>query len=352
MTTPILPGAGLEAWAVDLPLRRPFATSLGTITSRRLAIVAIAIDGLVGWGEAAPYPGHTEPFDRVWAHLRTDPGPAAPQRAPTAVAAIDEAVGDLAAKAAGVPLWAHLGGSAGGVAAGATVGLAEPAARAREVAALHAAGYRAFKLKIDRSSPVEEVAALREAYPDVTFGADANGSFPAAGDTALARWDRAGLAYLEQPLPVADLAGLAALARRFVTPIALDESAADPAAAREALAAVPGAVLTLKAGRLGTRQGAALAGEVAAAGSHLRVGGLVESGIGRSHAVALATLPAADVVGDLAASDRYFVDDLVDPSWRLDGAGRLLPRDTPGIGVDVDRAALDRRAFDHIRRPL
>jgi O-succinylbenzoate synthase len=352
MATPIPEGARLEAWALDLPLRQPFATSAGTVTTRRVAILAISLDDLVGWGEAAPFPGHTEPFDEAWTRLRTGAGLLDPDQPSTAAAGIDQALGDLAARAAGVPLWTHLGGSPSAVPAGATAGLADGADRRREVAALHAAGYRSVKLKIGPSTPVEEVAALREAFPDVTFGADANGSFPNAADPALARWDDAGLAFLEQPLPASDLRGLATLARRFVTPIALDESAAGPAAVREALTAVPGAVLTFKAGRLGTRRGAALAGEVAAAGGHIRVGGLVESGIGRSHAVTLATLPAADVVGDLAASDRYFVDDLVDPPWRLDGAGRLRPRAAPGIGVDVDRATLDRLAFAHIRRAL
>jgi o-succinylbenzoate synthase len=352
VATPIPAGARLEAWALDLPLRQPFVTSAGTITSRRVAVLAISLDGLVGWGEAAPFPGHTEPFDEAWAHLRTGAGLFDPDLPSTAAAATDQALCDLAARAAGVPLWTHLGGSPAGVPAGATVGLANGPAQRREVTALHAVGYRAIKLKIGPSTPVEEVTALREAFPDVTFGADANGSFSHAADAALERWDGAGLAYLEQPLPSSDLSGLAALARRFTTPIALDESAAGPAAVREALTAVPGAVLTFKAGRLGTRRGTALAGEVAAAGGHCRVGGLVESGIGRSHGVTLAALPAADVVGDLAASDRYFTDDLVDPPWRLDGAGRLQPRAAPGIGVEVDRAALDRLAFDRIRRPL
>ncbi len=352
MATPIPPGAGLEAWALDLPLRQPFVTSAGTVTSRRVAVLAISLDGLVGWGEAAPFPGHTEPFDEAWAHLRTGAGLFDPDLPSTAAAAIDQALGDLAARAAGVPLWTHLGGSPAGVPAGATVGLADGAAQRREVAALHAAGYRAVKLKVDPSIPVAEIEKLRAAFPDVTFGADANGSFPSADDPALAAWDRAGLAYFEQPLPAPDLVGLATLSRRFSTPVALDESAAGAAAIRRALAAAAGTVVTLKAGRLGTSRAAGLAAEIAAVGWHVRVGGLVESGIGRSHAVALATVPAADVVGDVAASGRYFTDDLVDPPWRLDGAGCLQPRDGPGIGVEVDRAALDRLAFDRIARSL
>ena len=51
------------------------------------------------------------------------------------------------------------------------------------------------------------------------------------------------------------------------------------------------------------------------------------------------------MVGDIAASDLYFEDDLVTPSWRLSD-GRLLAPDLPGIGVEVDPAAIDRYAVD------
>ncbi len=348
MALSIPPGARLEAWAIELELRRRFVTAAGAVTVRRIVVLAVEHEGLVGWGEAAPYPGHTPgSFPEAWKRLRAGFGPHRGEPS-TVTAALDEALTDLAAKAAGVPLWAHLGGAPGPVLAGAAVGLAGDAATRREVVAtLHAAGYRAVKLKVDPTTAVTEIAVLRQTFPDMTFGADANGSFPTGDDPRLASWDGAGLAYLEQPLPAGDLDGLAALTHRFSTPIALDESAGDPAAIRRAVAAGAGAVINLKAGRLGTSSAAALAGEIAAAGRHVRIGGLVESGIGRSHAVALATLGPADVVGDIAASDHFFADDLVDPPWSLDAGGRLHPPAAPGIGVEVDRVRLDRLASDH-----
>jgi len=335
----------VRGWAIELPLREPFVTASGTVTSRRLAAVAVEQEGLVGWGEAAPYPGHGgEDFEQAWDCLRSGldalPGT-------SAAAALDEALTDLAAKARGVPLWSHLGGEVAPVAASAALGLATDVGSVHDaVEKARARGYRAAKLKIGPETAPETIAAVVEAFPTMTFGADANGSLT-VDDPRLAALDTLGLAYLEQPIPPGDLAGLAELARRLHTPIVLDESATDDAAIEQALDQDAGLVFNLKAGRLGTSTAAALARRIGSAGCGVRIGGLVESGIGRGHALALATLPEAGVVGDLAASDHFFTTDIVDPPWRLDDAGMLHPPMAPGIGVDVDRDALERHAFDH-----
>jgi O-succinylbenzoate synthase len=72
----------------------------------------------------------------------------------------------------------------------------------------------------------------------------------------------------------------------------------------------------------------------------VRLGGLIESGIGRAHTAALAGHPIITWPSDIAGSDRYFEDDLVRPQWRLREGLIRLPGD-PGIGVNVDRNALE-----------
>ena len=86
-----------------------------------------------------------------------------------------------------------------------------------------------------------------------------------------------------------------------------------------------------------------LAERVTAAGCEVRLGGLIESGIGRGHTVALATHGHFAAVGDIAGSDRYFADDLVRPQWRV-ADGRLLPTEAPGLGVVVNDDAIERFA--------
>ena len=64
---------------------------------------------------------------------------------------------------------------------------------------------------------------------------------------------------------------------------------------------------------------------------------MLESGIGRAHNVALASLPSFSLPGDLSPSARYWARDIVSPEWTMDAAGTVgVPRDRPGIGVEVD----------------
>ncbi|MDP8958027.1 MAG: o-succinylbenzoate synthase, partial [Actinomycetota bacterium] len=70
-------------------------------------------------------------------------------------------------------------------------------------------------------------------------------------------------------------------------------------------------------------------------------GGMLESGIGRAHNVALATLAGFTLPGDLSASQRYWDRDLVDPPWMLHD-GHLQAPEGPGIGVEVDEEYLER----------
>ncbi len=69
---------------------------------------------------------------------------------------------------------------------------------------------------------------------------------------------------------------------------------------------------------------------------------MLESGVGRSYNVALASLPNFTLPGDLSPSARYWDRDVVTPEWTMDGEGMVaVPVDRPGIGVTVDRDRID-----------
>src|SRR5439155_22190243 len=71
-------------------------------------------------------------------------------------------------------------------------------------------------------------------------------------------------------------------------------------------------------------------------------GGMLESGVGRAHNVALASLPNFTLPGDLSPSARYWERDVVSPEWTMDGDGMVrVPSDRGGIGVTVDVARVD-----------
>jgi O-succinylbenzoate synthase len=71
-------------------------------------------------------------------------------------------------------------------------------------------------------------------------------------------------------------------------------------------------------------------------------GGMLESGIGRGHNVALASLPNFTLPGDLSPSSRYWAKDIVTPEWTMDADGMVhVPLDRPGIGVTVNVDRID-----------
>jgi O-succinylbenzoate synthase len=276
----------------------------------------------------------------VWAELRTgDPTDG------LANAALAQATADLEAKRAARPLWQHLGGLQD-VWASAAIGVADDGSPDRSrLAAVADAGYRHAKLKITAATDPDELAELLDSHPNLTLGLDANGSLGTAPTEQLKAIDVLGFAYIEQPGPTTDLDGHRILRGELLTPIVLDESADSVSAVERILSKRAADVVNLKAGRFGTVETLRLAKTIVAAGISVRLGGLVESGIGRAHSIALATRREFSVVGDIAGSDLYFDNDLVIPSWRQ-SEGRLKPPGRPGIGVEVDVTEIERIALD------
>lgn len=341
----------ITAWALDLPMRRSFTSATVDIPSRRLAIVKIEAAGVAGWGEAAPVPGHTADFRSTWSDLsdaitRPIPNLAA---VPTGLvrAAFEQALTDIAAKRAGQPLWEHLGATQP-VAASAAIGLDtnhQPSDAA--VASAVAGGYRHMKLKLDRLTDLTRIRRLFAAYPDIAFGADANESLAHSDKSHLLAVDELGLEYLEQPGSAAALEWHRRLRAELATPIALDESASSEEGVTAICAGGAADIVTLKVGRFGTTTTLRLAQHVVASGLQARLGGLLESGIGRAHTLALAGRAEFSTVGDIAASDFYFPTDLAHPPMRIRDGVFELPS-TPGIGVAVDEEMVRELAFDSL----
>lgn len=342
----------ITAWLVALPLRQPFVSAQTWITERRVMLVKVEVGEYAGWGEAAPVPGHTDTdLDLLWGQLidRIDAfGLATSDGAPGMLgAAFEQAQADLNARRMHQPLWRILG-SNGSVTASAAIGMTtngtpDPA----QIEAAGLAGYSHVKLKVVPSTDPEHIAALRAEYPQLRFGADANGSLTRAHMSMLVALDRLGLEYIEQPGPPDALDFHAELRRSMKTAIALDESAGSLQRIRQIVATGAADVINLKVGRFGTISTRRLAGDIVAGGLRARIGGLIETGVGRAHTAALAGHQFFTVVGDLAGSDRYFSDDLVRPQWTVDNGQIHLP-DAPGIGVTVDEEAVTAHAEDRI----
>ena len=146
---------------------------------------------------------------------------------------------------------------------------------------------------------------------------------------------------IEQPLAADDLEGHADLQRRLRTPVCLDESIASITDLEGMVSRAAGRVLNIKPGRVGGFTTVLAMVDLAVAeGIDLWVGGMLETGIGRAHNVAIASLDAFDLPGDLSPSDRYWEQDIVNPPWRMEAGALTVPHTDPGIGVEPDLARI------------
>jgi o-succinylbenzoate synthase len=64
-------------------------------------------------------------------------------------------------------------------------------------------------------------------------------------------------------------------------------------------------------------------------------GGMLESGVGRAHNIALSTLENFRLPGDVSASKRYWKEDIIDPEVEVTPQGTIVVRDDPGTGYRV-----------------
>jgi O-succinylbenzoate synthase len=263
-------------------------------------------------------------------------------------AAFSQARDDAQARTDGKPLWEALGGGSH-VSASAAIGVGEDGQPDFSQIESAAAGeYRHAKLKITPRTDAGLIAAAVNTFSDMSFGVDANGTLGVDDMTLLRSLDELGLSYIEQPGDRQDLEFHATLRQTSHTLVGLDESATSEAAIRTIIDSKAADLINLKVGRFGPTATLRLAKQIAAAGLAVRIGGLLESGIGRAHSVSLASHQLFSVTGDIAGSDRYFTDDLVRPQWRVtDGLLSLPPG--PGIGVEVHESAVAGHAIDALR---
>ena len=347
----------LELRLLRLPLVRPFETSFGRVASRTIVLVTVRGDGLEGWGESVAdadplYSGETA--DTVWRAIERYLAPrllAAPiadardlgerfravRGHHMAKAAVEMAVWDLQARRDGRPLSALLGGVRAAVPSGVSIGIeASVDALLERIAIERAAGYQRVKIKIKPGWDVGVVERVRARFgDDLPLMVDANAAYQPA-DAALEALDAQGLLMIEQPLAEDDLVEHAALQRRLRTPICLDETVDTPADMAAAVALGACRIVNIKPGRLGGHAASiAVHDRCVAAGIPVWHGGMLETSIGRAHNLHLASLPGFTLPGDIAASERYFQPDLIEPPIRVAADGTVAVPAGPGIGVTI-----------------
>ncbi len=352
----------IELREIRLPLREVFEISSGARQNRRILLLRVEGEGAVGWGEcvAAEDPGYSyETTDTAWhvltefllhplvGHTMEGPeeilSPVSWVRGhPMAKAGIEMAVWDLHAKLLGAPLWELLGGKGDPVPVGVSVGLQpNDDDLLRKVEEHLSQGYARIKVKIKPGRDLAMLRKVRDRFPHILLMADANSAYTLDDTPLLREMDDLELLMIEQPLGHEDLREHALLQQELRTPICLDESIRSVADARLALELDAGRIINIKPGRVG---GLASSRAIHHLCRERKIpvwcGGMLESGIGRAHNLALATLPGFTLPGDISASRRYWEKDVVIPEFELrDGA--MVPPEGPGIGVEPDLARIE-----------
>ena len=359
----------LELRVLRLRLVRFFETSFGRVYDRTFLLVRAEGEGVTAWGECVaddhPYYG-PETVETAWhiitaflaplvlgadfAHPRdVFPAMHRVRGHHMAKAALEMAAWDLAARQAGVPLSALLGGTRTAIASGVSVGIQDSLEQLVDrVGAELADGYRRIKIKVKPGWDLAAVEALRARFGDIPLMVDANGAYALADGAHLSGFDAFNLMMIEQPLDDDDIVDHAALQRQIKTPICLDESIHSVRRGRDAMDAGACRIINIKPGRVGGHaESIRLHDQCAARGVPVWHGGMLESGIGRAHNIHLSTLPNFSLPGDVAASRRYYEPDLIEPGIEVGKDGMIAVPTGPGIGVDVvmdrvERATLRR----------
>lgn len=348
---------------IHLPLREPFRISSGVQSLRRVFLLEVEdADGVVGWSEcvAQEWPNYSpETVETAWHAVRAWLAPRVlhrtfdgPEALPPlfeedirghlmAKAAVEMAAWELTARRQGVALATLLGGTQRRIPVGRAVGIQpDPPTLVEKVKRYRAEGYRKIKLKIRPGADVAYVQAVWEALgADAHLMVDANSAYTLDDLDTFCRLDDFGLMMIEQPLGWDDLVQHATLQRALRTPICLDESITGVARVHDMITLGSGRIVNVKPGRVG--------GLAASRAIHdlcrrrdvpVWCGGMLESGVGRAHNVALASLPGFTLPGDLSPSQRYWERDIVTPEWTMGADGMVtVPFDRPGMGVEVDR---------------
>jgi len=361
----------IELRIVPLTLRERFEISSGGRQERSIIVVTVHGEGETGWGEcvAAEDPAYSyETTETAWHVLRDFLAPSVVGRElrhpsdvlgamswvrghPMAKAGIEMATWELWSRLEERPLAETLGGSMRAVPVGVSVGLQESdAALLDKVTGYIEAGYERIKMKIKPGRDVEMVEGVRDQFPDAALMVDANSAYSLDDLDHLRRFDPVDLMMIEQPLAHDDIREHSTLQRKLKTPICLDESIRQPADALHALDAVACGIINVKPGRVGGFTNAIAIHDLCRGRNvPVWVGGMLESGIGRGHNVALATLPGFTLPGDISESRRYWEEDIVEPEWDLSERGHIRPVDAPGIGV---RPRVDRIRTAAVRKEV
>jgi len=342
---------------IRMPLVHFFETSFGRTTERRILLVTLHTNGPEGWGEcvAGEDPFYSEEsVDTAWYAMEKYLAPALLGKTISrgadvpalfgrvrghrmAKGALENAVWDAEAEEYRQPLWRLLDGSQQEIACGVSIGIQNSVEQLLEkIATELAAGYRRIKVKCKPGWDVKVFEQIRGRWPDILLSCDANSAYCLDQIEHLKEFDRFNLLMIEQPLWHDDFYFHTQLQKQIKTAICLDEAIHGCRDAQAAIELGACRIINIKVGRVGGFSEAVAVHNVAQkARIPVWCGGMLETGIGRSHNIALSTLPNFTLPGDVSASKRYWKEDIIEPAVEVSSQGFIRVSQEVGRGFKL-----------------
>jgi O-succinylbenzoate synthase len=342
---------------IRMPLVHFFETSFGRTTERRILLLTVHTDGPEGWGEcvAGEDPFYSEEsVDTAWYAVEKYLAPAflgktikKGTEAPAIMArvrghrmakgALENALWDAEAQTRQVPLWKLLGGSQAEIPCGVSIGIQNSHEQLLEkIETELSAGYRRIKVKCKPGWDVEVFGKIRDRWAEILLSCDANSAYTLAQTDHLKKFDRFNLLMIEQPLWHDDFYFHAQLQKKLKTSICLDEAIHNARDAQAAIELGSCKIINIKVGRVGGFSEAIAVHNVAQENNiPVWCGGMLETGIGRSHNIALSSLKNFTLPGDVSASKRYWKEDIIEPAVEVSSEGMITVPQSVGRGFKI-----------------
>jgi O-succinylbenzoate synthase len=347
-----------------MPLKHFFETSFGRTEERRVLLITADCEGVEGWSECVAGEGpffSDEWVETAWATIREFLAPSligrniahAKESAALmsrvrghnmAKAALENALWDAEAKSTNQPLWKLLGGIRNEIDCGVSIGIQDSHEQLLDkIETELAAGYKRIKVKVKPGWDVDVLGKIRKRWPKILLSCDANSAYRPSDLSHIKKFDDFGLLMIEQPLWHDDISHHAKLQRELKTALCLDESVRHARDAETAIELKACRIINIKVGRVGGFSEAIAVHNVCERNQiPVWCGGMLETGIGRSHNIALSTLPNFKLPGDVSASKRYWTEEITDPEIEVTPRGTILVGNSAGTGYVPKKKLIDK----------
>jgi O-succinylbenzoate synthase len=349
---------------IHMPLVHFFETSFGRTYSRRILLITVHSEGVDGWAESVvgedPFYS-SEWIETAWPTLMQYLIPAllgkrvesardcaalfAKVRAHRmAKAGLENALWDAEARQKQLPLWKLLGGTRREIPCGVSIGIQDSVEQLLDKIQIElAAGYRRIKIKVKPGWDVNVLEKIRSRWADITLSCDANSAYTLDQVEHLREFDQFNLLMIEQPLWNDDIYYHARLQKELRTSICLDESIVSVRSAAFAVDTGACRIINVKVGRVGGFSEALKIHDLCHTNKiPVWCGGMLETGIGRAHNIALSTLQNFSLPGDVSASKRYWKEDIIEPEVEVSSNGMIAISDEPGTGYRVKEDLIEK----------